>query len=79
MQPCSVPARHPNLGRLNSAAGCLSNRPHYNLLAPHRVGRPEQRAHGGTISTTAVDAIWGTDMTETVTLHEGRARLFVYQ
>jgi len=47
------------------------------LLAPHRVGRPEQRAHDGTITTTAVDVMWGTDMTETVTVREGRARLFV--
>ena len=49
----------------------------HGLLAPHRVGRPEQRAHDGTITTTAVDAMWGTDMTETVTLTEGRARVFV--
>ena len=49
----------------------------HGLLAPHRVGRPEQRAHDGTITTTAVDAMWGTDMTETVTLKEGRARVFV--
>ena len=49
----------------------------HGLLAPHRVGRPEPRAHDGTITTTAVDAMWGTDMTETVTLREGRARVFV--
>jgi putative transposase len=49
----------------------------HGLLAPHRVGRPEQRAHDGTITTTAVDVMWGTDMTETVTLAEGRARVFV--
>jgi transposase InsO family protein len=49
----------------------------HGLLAPHRVGRPGQRAHDGTISTTAVDVMWGTDMTETVTLREGRARVFV--
>ena len=49
----------------------------HGLLAPHRVGHPEQRAHDGTITTTAVDVMWGTDMTETVTLHEGRARVFV--
>src|SRR5918993_2258378 len=47
------------------------------LLAPHRVGRPEPRAHDGTITTTVVDAMWGTDMTETVTVREGRARVFV--
>jgi transposase InsO family protein len=49
----------------------------HGLLAPHRVGRPEQRAHDGTITTTAVDVMWGTDMTETITLREGRARVFV--
>jgi putative transposase len=47
------------------------------LLAPHRVGRPEQRAHDGTITTTVVDAMWGTDMTEAVTVRDGRARVFV--
>jgi putative transposase len=49
----------------------------HGLLAPHRVGRPERRAHDGTITTAAVDVMWGTDMTETVTLEEGRARVFV--
>ncbi len=49
----------------------------HGLLAPHRVGRPEPRAHDGTITTTAVDVMWGTDMTETVTLKDGRARVFV--
>jgi putative transposase len=49
----------------------------HSLLAPHRVGRREPRAHDGTITTTAVDVMWGTDMTETVTLKEGRARVFV--
>ena len=49
----------------------------HGLLAPHRVGRPERRAHDGTITATAVDVMWGTDMTETVTLAEGKARVFV--
>jgi putative transposase len=49
----------------------------HGLLAPHRGGRPEQRAHDGTITTAAVDLMWGTDMTETVTLREGRARVFI--
>jgi putative transposase len=49
----------------------------HELLAPHRVGRPAGRAHDGTITTTAIDMMWGTDMTETVTLAEGRARVFV--
>lgn len=49
----------------------------HGLLAPHRVGRPKARVHDGTITTTAVDAMWGTDMTETVTVREGRAQVFV--
>ena len=49
----------------------------HGLLAPHRVGRPERRAHDGTITTAAVDVMWGTDMTEAVTLEDGRARVFV--
>ena len=49
----------------------------HGLLAPHRVGRPERRAHDGTITTAAVDVMWGTDMAETVTPAEGRARVFV--
>jgi transposase InsO family protein len=49
----------------------------HGLLAPHRVGRPEPRAHDGTITTTSVDVMWGTDMTEAVTLKQGRARVFV--
>jgi len=48
----------------------------HGLLAPHRVGRPVGRAHDGTITAAAVDVLWGTDMTETVTLAEGRARVF---
>jgi transposase InsO family protein len=49
----------------------------HGSLAPHRVGRPERRAHDGTITATAADVMWGTDMTETVTLAEGKARVFV--
>jgi putative transposase len=49
----------------------------HGLLAPRRVGRPEPRGHDGTITTETVDVMWGTDMTETMTLREGRARVFV--
>jgi putative transposase len=49
----------------------------HGLLAPHWVGRVEQRAHDGTITTSAVDVMWGTDMTVTVTVKEGRARVFI--
>jgi len=31
----------------------------HGLLAPHRVGRPEGRAHDGTITTAEVDVMGG--------------------
>ena len=43
------------------------------LLAPHRVGRTEARPHDGTIITDKVNEMWGTDMTQTITIREGRA------
>lgn len=47
------------------------------LLAPHRAPKAPGKAHDGTITTEAVDVMWGTDMTQTVTLAEGVARVFV--
>src|SRR5436309_3236414 len=47
------------------------------LLAPHRVGRTETRPHDGTIITDKVNEMWGTDMTQTITIREGRAYVFV--
>jgi putative transposase len=47
------------------------------LLAPHRVGQAGAKLHDGTIVTDAVNVMWGTDMTETVTLNEGVARVFI--
>ena len=47
------------------------------LLAPHRAGRAEAKAHDGTIVTDRVNEMWGTDMTQTVTFGEGRAYVFV--
>ena len=38
------------------------------LLAPHRVGRTETKQHDGTIITDRVNEMWGTDMTQTVTV-----------
>jgi putative transposase len=46
------------------------------LLAPHRVGRTEARPHDGTIITDKVNEMWGTDMTQTITIREGRANVF---
>jgi putative transposase len=47
------------------------------LLAPSRVGAPRgPRAHDGTIVPDAVDALWGTDFTTTMT-GEGQAAVFV--
>ena len=48
-----------------------------NLLAPQRTGRFAEKTHDGTIVTDAVNTMWGTDMTETITLREGVARVFV--
>ena len=44
-----------------------------SLLAPHRVGRNQEKTHDGTIVTDMVNEMWGTDMSQTVTLAEGRA------
>ena len=41
------------------------------LLAPHRVGRTEAKPHDGTIITDKVNEMWGTDMTQTITIREG--------
>ena len=47
------------------------------LLAPHRVGRTETKPHDGTIITDKLNEMWGTDMTQTITVREGRANVFV--
>jgi putative transposase len=49
----------------------------HNLLAPSRAGAPRgPRSHDGTIITQAVDTMWGTDLTTTIT-GEGTAAVFV--
>jgi transposase InsO family protein len=48
-----------------------------NLLAPTRAGAPRgPRSHDGTIIPDTVDAMWGTDLTTTIT-SEGQAAVFV--
>src|SRR5512133_1621726 len=47
------------------------------LLAPHRIRKRPDKAHDGTITTEDVDVLWGTDMTQSVTLTEGVAPVFV--
>ena len=48
-----------------------------NLLAPTRTGSPRgPRSHDGTIIPDTVDAMWGTDLTTTIT-GEGQAAVFV--
>ena len=47
------------------------------LLAPHRVGRTGAKPHDGTIITDKVNEMWGTDMTQTITIREGTANVFV--
>jgi putative transposase len=49
----------------------------HGLQAPGRVGRPHgPKAHDGMIRTDRVDAMWGTDLTSTLTA-EGQASIFV--
>src|SRR3954462_4688380 len=49
----------------------------HDLLAPTRVGAPRgPRTHDGTIIPEAVDTMWGTDLTTTVT-SEGQVAVFV--
>ena len=43
------------------------------LLPPYRVGRNQEKMHDGTIVAGKVNEIWGTDMSQPVTLEEGRA------
>jgi len=45
----------------------------HGLLAPHCTGRCNEKLHDGTIITDKINEMWGTDMTQTVTLGEGRA------
>jgi putative transposase len=47
------------------------------LLAPHRAERRDEKIHDGTIVTDKVNEMWGTDMTQTITVAEGRAYVFV--
>jgi putative transposase len=69
--------------RLRHAGTCTSKRRVLRLmrenalLAPSRAGSPRgPRAHDGTIIPDAVDAMWGTDLTTTVT-GQGQAAVFV--
>jgi len=48
------------------------------LLAPTRLGNAHgPKAHDGTIRTERPHEMWGTDMTQTVTLAEGKAAVFI--
>lgn len=50
----------------------------HGLQAPARVGHAHgPKAHDGTIITPRPDMMWGTDLTTTVTTHEGTAHVFV--
>ena len=50
----------------------------HHLQAPRRGGNAHgPKAHDGTITTEEPDAMWGTDMTTTVTTGEGLAHVFV--
>ena len=47
------------------------------LLAPHRVRKRPDRMHDGSITTAVMAVMWGTDTSQTVTLAEGVAHVFV--
>ncbi len=47
------------------------------LSAPHRLPKRPGSVHDGKITTEAVEVMWGTNMTQTVTLGEGLAHVFV--
>lgn len=49
----------------------------HGLSAPHATRPPRTRAHTGCIGTERVDEMWGTDMSEIVTVDDGRAYVFV--
>ena len=49
----------------------------HRLLAPHRRGGSSgPRVHDGTITTSRVNDMWGTDMTAAFTIAEGQAAIF---
>ena len=49
----------------------------HDLLAPQRVGKPHgPKAHDGSITTEAVDRMWGCDMTTTLTRRDGNVSIF---
>jgi transposase InsO family protein len=49
----------------------------HRLLAPQRhSGPPGPRVHDGSITTTRVNDMWGTDMTTAFTTQEGQAAIF---
>jgi len=54
------------------ATSCARVMGEHGLLAPHRAGRTEAKAHDGTIVTDRVNEMWGTDMTQTITTNEAR-------
>src|ERR1700737_2673594 len=45
--------------------------------ARERLERTAAKPHDGTIITDKVNEMWGTDMTQTITIREGRANVFV--
>jgi putative transposase len=50
----------------------------HHLLAPKRRGNPHgPKAHDGTIIPERIDMLWGTDMTATLTRHDGQVAIFV--
>jgi transposase InsO family protein len=48
----------------------------HGLLSPHKAPKGEPKVHAGTIIPDGLNILWGTDMTQTVTVQEGRACIF---
>ena len=49
----------------------------HGLLAPHRAAQTRTKIHDDAIITDRINEMWGTDMTQTVTMDEGKAYVFV--
>ena len=65
-------------GRSRKSPTCATGDARERLArAAHRVGRTEAKPHDGTIITDKVNEMWGTDMTQTITIREGTANVFV--
>ena len=63
-------------GSLEALAARAPEMGENRLLAPHRVRRNQEKTHDGTIVTDKVNEMWGTDMSQTVTIEEEGGPMF---